>query len=95
MAAATTTSFDDMRKQIDAALAAHAKAAPAMMAAAAAPASLQGDFCTLWPAAKPILQAIAAIIAFIPGIGAGAGPILNSLITIGDQIHGSTCKATP
>jgi hypothetical protein len=49
------------------------------------------DFCTLWPTAKPILQAVGGIIGFIPGVGAGAGPVLNALVSVGDQIYNSTC----
>jgi hypothetical protein len=86
-------SLKQMRQQIDAALVAHraAMAAPAM--AAATPQSVQGDFCTLWPNAKPILDTISGVVVFIPGVGAAAGPILKTLVTIGDQIYGSTCQA--
>jgi hypothetical protein len=50
------------------------------------------DFCTLWPTAKPILQAVVGIVGFIPGVGAAAGPVLNALNTVGDQIYNSTCQ---
>ena len=77
-------SLKQLRAHLDSALAAppvpvaHAEAAP--------------DFCSLWPTAKPILQAVGGIIGFIPGVGAGAGPILNALVSVGDQIYGTTCK---
>jgi hypothetical protein len=66
-----------------------AAAAPAAAAAAAAP----QNFCTLWPKAKPILQLLVGIIAFlpIPGGGAAGGGILNGLIMLGDKIHKDQC----
>jgi hypothetical protein len=84
---ASTPSLQELRQQLDNALRAPAPAAPAP----AAPAGVQ-DFCTLWPTAKPILQAVAGIIGFIPGVGAGAGPVLNALVTVGDQVFDATCK---
>ncbi len=76
-----------LRAHMDAALAMPPAATTAAPSAAAAP-----DFCSLWPTAKPILQAVSGIIGFIPGVGAGAGPILIALISVGDQIYSSTCK---
>jgi hypothetical protein len=81
----STASLQEMRQQIDNAL-------KAPVPPAAPGAGAQQDFCSLWPTAKPILQAIAGIVGFIPGVGAGAGPVLNALITVGDQVYGATCK---
>ncbi len=81
----------EMRQQIDVSLGAH-RSATAQAAAAAAPHSIQGDFCAVWPSAKPILDVIAGVAVFIPGAGAAAGPVLKALTTIGDQIYGSTCS---
>jgi hypothetical protein len=82
--ALSNDALQQLRAQVDLALSAPPAAAPKI---AAAP-----DFCSLWPEAKPILQAVGGIIAFIPGIGAGAGPIMNALISVGDQIYNTTCK---
>jgi hypothetical protein len=69
------------------------QAAAAAPAAAAAAAAAPQDFCTLWPKAKPILQLLVGIIAFlpIPGGGAAGGGILNGLIMLGDKIHKDQC----
>ena len=60
-------------------------------AAPAAPAAVSVNFCTVWPEAKPILQFVSGIVAFIPGVGAAAGPILTALIAVGDSIFQQTC----
>jgi hypothetical protein len=83
----STSTLQDLRQQFDNALKAPAPAAAPQVAVAA-------DFCSVWPTAKPVLQAVAGVIGFIPGVGAGAGPILNALITVGDQVYGATCKST-
>ncbi|MFG1221081.1 hypothetical protein [Xanthobacter wiegelii] len=70
-------------------------------AASAEQASLQkgvgagvgNDFCTIWPKAKPLLEVAATVLVFIPGAGTIAGPVLNGLIKIGDQIFAETCRA--
>jgi hypothetical protein len=64
--------------------------APAPTAALAA---VPSDFCSLWPEAKPILQALVAVVSAIPGVGQSAGPILTSLISVGDTVHQQTCPA--
>ena len=51
-----------------------------------------GSFCTVWPQAKPILQVLSAIVAFIPGVGVAAGPVLTSLIAVGDSVFQQTCR---
>jgi hypothetical protein len=83
------SSLQELRQQIDSSL----KAPPP--AAAPQAGGPQADFCSLWPTAKPILQAVAGVISFIPGVGTGAGPVLTALITVGDQVYGATCKTTP
>ncbi|WP_296581316.1 hypothetical protein [Xanthobacter sp.] len=66
-------------------------------AASAEQAGLQkgvgNDFCTIWPKAKPLLEVAATVLVFIPGAGTIAGPVLNGLIKIGDQIFAETCRA--
>jgi hypothetical protein len=45
-----------------------------------------GNFCSIWKQAKPVLQFIAGIVAFIPGLGKTAAAVLAGLIKVGDQI---------
>jgi hypothetical protein len=54
---------------------------------------LPSDFCTLWPHAEPILKTLATVVPAIPGIGKSAGPILTSLISVGDTVHKQTCAS--
>jgi hypothetical protein len=56
-----------------------------------APPAAPVDFCTVWPAAKPVLQVVAGVIGFIPGVGSGAGAALTALIAAGDGIYTRTC----
>jgi hypothetical protein len=63
---------------------------PASPAGGAAPT----NFCTIWPEAKPILKALVAVVSAIPGVGQTAGPILTSLISVGDSVYQQTCPAT-
>jgi hypothetical protein len=77
--------LQQLRAQMDAAL----KAPHAAAAAAAAPTA--GDFCTVWPTVKPILQALSGIITLIPGFGPTAAAALTALLTVGDQIFKGTC----
>lgn len=60
---------------------------------AAAAAALPTDFCSLWPAAKPILQTLVVLVSAIPGLGK-SGPILTSLIAVGDSVFQQTCAAS-
>lgn len=60
--------------------------------AATAGAGVGNDFCGLWPKAKPLLEVAATVLVFIPGAGTIAGPVLNGLIKIGDQIFAETCR---
>jgi len=83
MAAPSQEAIQQFRAHVDAVL-----AEPPSFAAGG---PQTADFCTLWPTAKPILQAAGGIIGFIPGVGAGAAPILNALVSVGDQIYNSTC----
>lgn len=52
------------------------------------------NFCTIWPEAKPILQLLAGIVIFIPGVGAAAGPVLTALIAVGDSVFQQTCHGS-
>jgi hypothetical protein len=50
------------------------------------------DFCSVWPEAKPVLQALSGIAAFIPGLGPAATASLTALIAVGDVVHRQTCS---
>lgn len=50
------------------------------------------EFCSIWPKAKPLLELAAGVLVFIPGAGSIAGPVLNGLVKIGDQIYTETCQ---
>ena len=50
------------------------------------------DFCGLWPQAKPILELLAGVAIFIPGVGATAGAVLQGLVKVGDQVAAQMCK---
>jgi hypothetical protein len=65
-------------------------AAPKTTGAAAAPSA--GDFCTIWPKAKPVLELVAGVVIFIPGAGTTAGAVLQGLLKVGDQISAEVCK---
>lgn len=54
-------------------------------------AAAAGDFCSIWPRAKPILELLAGIAILIPGLGAAAGGVLKGLIAVGDRIAEETC----
>jgi hypothetical protein len=79
---------DILRILIDDQLADHMAKQPAMGAAAA----VHPDFCTLWPEAKPILQLLAHLARFIPGVGATAGAVLTALLGVADEVYDSSCK---
>jgi hypothetical protein len=80
--------LEQLRKHIDAAI---ANPQAAVAAAAAPPVPGPQDFCKVWPQAKPVLQAVSGIIAFIPGFGQAAGAALAALLTVGDQVYNGTC----
>ncbi len=73
---------------ITAEVAGTAPSAEAAVAAAIKP----GDFCALWPKAKPILEVVAGLVILIPGLGAVAAGVLKGLIKVGDQIAAEVCK---
>ncbi|TSE13542.1 hypothetical protein C1D09_003445 [Mesorhizobium intechi] len=50
-----------------------------------------GDFCSIWPKAKPILELLSGIAILIPGVGATAGAVLKGLIVVGDKIAEEIC----
>ncbi len=56
--------------------------------------TVESDFCSLWPKARPILALVAKYIGFIPGVGSTAGVILNGLLTAGDAVSGVICPKT-
>ncbi len=64
----------------------------AATAGAGAVVGVGSDFCGLWPKAKPLLELAATVLVLIPGAGTIAGPVLNGLIKIGDQIFAETCR---
>jgi|AP12_2_1047962.scaffolds.fasta_scaffold550240_1 hypothetical protein len=68
-----------------------AAAAMQPQAAAAAVALDFGDFCGIWSKVKPILEMIAGIASFIPGLGGTAGAVLKGLIKVGDTIYAAQC----
>jgi hypothetical protein len=59
---------------------------------AGASAAASGDFCSIWPKAKPVLELVAGVVNFIPGAGTTAGGVLQGLIKVGDQISAEVCK---
>ena len=61
-------------------------------AAASAAAIKPGDFCTLWPKAKPILEVVSGLVILIPGLGAVAAGVLKGLLKVGDQIAADVCN---
>jgi hypothetical protein len=77
--------------EITASVRAVSAAAPHPSAAAAAAAPV-GDFCSIWPKAKPVLELVAGVVIFIPGAGATAGAVLQGLLKVGDQISAQVCK---
>lgn len=81
-------SAQESAKLITAEVADTTPAAEAMVAAAIKP----GDFCALWPKAKPILDVVAGLVILIPGLGAVAAGVLKGLIKVGDQIAAEVCK---
>lgn len=84
MAFDTATAARIITEEVSAA----ATAAPEGVAMAAASAS---DFCSIWKAARPILEAVSGFIGFIPGLGATAGAVLRGLIKVGDMIYEAQC----
>ena len=50
------------------------------------------EFCQVWATARPILEFLAGIIGFIPGISATAGAVRTALIKVGDQVSAELCK---
>lgn len=85
MAFDTATAARIITEEVSAA----AAAAPegfAMSAAASA-----SDFCSIWKAARPILEAVSGFIGFIPGLGATAAAVLRGLIKVGDMIYEAQC----
>lgn len=57
-----------------------------------APPAAPVDFCSIWPTAKPILQTLAGLVVFIPGVGPGAGAALTALVAAGTAVYEKTCS---
>lgn len=81
----------DSKSAADLIMASYREATAGAPAAAAAALPPQ-DFCKLWPAAKPILTALATLVLLLPGYGQVAAGILTGLISVGDKIAGDICK---
>jgi uncharacterized membrane protein YjjB (DUF3815 family) len=81
---------NDIAGNVRAVTTAQLQAQAAGAGAAAAPVS--GDFCSIWPKAKPVLELVAGIVIFIPGAGTTAGGVLQGLIKVGDQISTEVCR---
>lgn len=81
MAFDTATAAKIITDEVNAAAAAAPAGAPMVAAAGTS------DFCGIWKAAKPILEAVSGFIGFIPGLGATAGAVLKGLIKVGDMIY--------
>jgi hypothetical protein len=78
----SSQSLQELRQQLDAAVA----QASAMPAATAVPAGAPADFCSAYKIAKPILQtAITLLPTFLPGTGTTIASALTALITVADK----------
>ena len=66
-------------KQLAAEIAENVRAASAAHPAGsdATVASVDADFCSIWPKAKPVLELVAGVVMFIPGAGTTAGAVLK------------------
>lgn len=48
-------------------------------------------FCSDWPTAKTVLQALQPLLSGIPGIGIFAGPAIGIVIAAGDAAYKAFC----
>jgi hypothetical protein len=87
---ALSISSDVQRSQAAAQLQAMVAMSPQVAAQPMAAGS--NEFCRIWPSAKPILELLAGVVAFIPGAGVTAGTVLRGLIKVGDQISAEVCQ---
>lgn len=87
---APTLSNDDLL-QLKSVLSQAAPAGVNLAAAAPAPAS-HHDFCSIWPAAVPVLTLISGVVAAIPGAGTTASAIITGLIAAGNEVNKQICK---
>jgi hypothetical protein len=76
----------DITENVRAAAAAHPAGSDATVA------SVDADFCSIWPKAKPVLELVAGVVMFIPGAGTTAGAVLKGLLMVGDQVSAEVCK---
>ena len=51
--------------------------------------TLGTDFDEIWPKAVPVLDAVAALVRFIPGVGVAA-PVISGLVAVGNALHNAT-----
>ena len=51
--------------------------------------TLGKDFDEIWPKAMPVLDAVAGLVRFIPGVGVAA-PVISGLVAVGNALHGGT-----
>ncbi len=49
------------------------------------------DWCTIWPAVKPVLGVLAKFAPFIPAVGPKAALILTALVAAGDAVFQDKC----
>jgi hypothetical protein len=59
------------------------------------PSGAQGaplDFCQIWPTAKPLLQMIAGVAPFIPGVGTAAAGTITALTAVGEAFFDKECR---
>jgi hypothetical protein len=48
--------------------------------------TLGKDFDEIWPKAVPVLDAVAGLVRFIPGVGVAA-PVISGLVAVGNALH--------
>ena len=56
------------------------------------PAVIEQEFCAIWPKAKPLLAALAPMVAFIPNAGPAAAAALKALVSMAEHIAEQRCK---
>ena len=48
--------------------------------------TLGKDFDEIWPKAVPVLDAVAGLVRFIPGVGVAA-PVISGLVAVGNALQ--------
>lgn len=72
-----------------------AQAKSSKMGAAMGSSSIQDTFCASFKDAEPLLQQMAALVAWWPSYGTIAAAILKGLLALGDEIYATGCATTP